>query len=132
MKKKLLPSKSFQYLINCWDTEQLTVGLPIIRIGDILKLNLLVKEGNKSRFQVLEATVIAQGSSRSNKIINLHKIVHGIAVERLIPIHSSLVATLQVIRHSKVRRAKLYYLRFSFGKRSRLQQLFRKDDYKPV
>nr|YP_635753.1 ribosomal protein L19 [Chara vulgaris]ABA61947.1 ribosomal protein L19 [Chara vulgaris]WAP91324.1 ribosomal protein L19 [Chara vulgaris] len=122
-----LGSRSLQYLVNCWDEQQLTPGLPIIRVGDILKVNLIVQEANKSRFQAIEATVIAKTSSGSNKIVNLRKVVQGIGVERLIPIHSSMVATLQVIRHSKVRKAKLYYLRSSFGKRSRLQQLFIKD-----
>jgi large subunit ribosomal protein L19 len=122
-----LGSRSLKYLVNCWDEQQLTPGLPIIRVGDILKVNLIVQEANKSRFQAIEATVIAKTSSGSNKIVNLRKVVQGIGVERLIPIHSSMVATLQVIRHSKVRRAKLYYLRSSFGKRSRLQQLFIKD-----
>jgi large subunit ribosomal protein L19 len=120
-------SRSLQSLVNCWDEQQFTPGLPIIRVGDILKVNLIVQEANKSRFQAIEATVIAKTSSRSNRIVNLRKVVHGIGVERLIPIHSSMVATLQVIRHSKVRKAKLYYLRSSFGKKSRLQQLFIKD-----
>nr|YP_010933205.1 ribosomal protein L19 [Nitella hyalina]WKT08464.1 ribosomal protein L19 [Nitella hyalina] len=128
MNKIQLASKSLQHLMTCWDSQQVTVGLPIIRIGDILKVNLLIQEGSKSRFQVLEATVIAQTNSGANKIINLRKIVHGIAVERLIPIHSTIVAGVQVIRHSKIRRAKLYYLRFSFGKKSKLQQVFIKEN----
>lgn len=127
MEKNQLGSRSLKYLVSCWDEQQLTPGLPIIRVGDILKVNLIVQEANKSRFQAIEATVIAKTSSGSNKIVNLRKVVQGIGVERLIPIHSSMVATLQVIRHSKVRKAKLYYLRSSFGKRSRLQQLFIKD-----
>ena len=98
--------------------------LPIIKIGDNVKVGVKIIEGNKERVQFYEGTVIAQKNSSINTTITVRKVLQGIGVERIFLIHSPKVDSIEVLRSSKVRRAKLYYLRNLKGKASRLKQAF--------
>ena len=98
--------------------------LPLIRIGDTLKLGVKIIEGNKERVQFYEGTVIAKKNSSINTTITVRKVLQGIGIERIFLIHSPKVASIEIIRHAKVRRSKLYYLRNLRGKASRLKQRF--------
>lgn len=98
--------------------------LPIIRIGDNVKIGVKIIEGNKERIQFYEGTVIAKKNTSINTTITVRKVLQGIGIERVFLIHSPKVASIQVLRSSKVRRAKLYYLRNLRGKASRLKQRF--------
>ena len=99
--------------------------LPLIRIGDTLKLGVKIIEGNKERVQFYEGTVIAKKNSSINTTITVRKVLDGIGVERIFLIHSPKIDSITVLRSSKVRRSKLYYLRNLKGKASRLKQSFK-------
>jgi len=101
--------------------------LPTIRIGDNVKIGVKIIEGNKERVQFYEGTVIAKKNSSINTTITVRKVLQGIGVERIFLIHSPKVDSIQVLRSSKVRRSKLYYLRNLKGKASRLKQAFKKN-----
>jgi len=96
--------------------------LPILRIGDNVKVGVKIIEGNKERIQFYEGTIIAKKNSSINTTITVRKILQGIGIERIFLIHSPKLDSITVLRSSKVRRAKLYYLRNLKGKASRLKQ----------
>jgi len=96
--------------------------LPTIKIGDNVKIGVKIIEGNKERVQFYEGTIIAKKNNNLNTTITVRKILQGIGVERVFLIHSPKVDSITVLRSSKVRRAKLYYLRNLKGKASRLKQ----------
>ncbi len=95
-----------------------------IDIGDTIKVGILIQEGAKKRTQFYEGVVIAKKNSGINKTITVRKVLQGIGVERIFPIHSPKIVSTEIIRRSKVRRSKLYYLRYLSGKATRLKQRF--------
>ena len=99
--------------------------LPLIRIGDTIKLGVKIIEGNKERVQFYEGIVIAKKNSSINTTITVRKVLDGIGVERIFLIHSPKIDSINILRSSKVRRSKLYYLRNLRGKASRLKQSFK-------
>jgi large subunit ribosomal protein L19 len=99
--------------------------LPLIRIGDTVKLGVKIIEGTKERVQFYEGTIIAKKNSSINTTITVRKVLDGIGVERIFLIHSPKIDSITVLRSSKVRRSKLYYLRNLRGKASRLKQSFK-------
>jgi large subunit ribosomal protein L19 len=102
----------------------LNPNLPKIRVGDTIKLGVSITEGNKERVQFTEGVIIAKKNSGLNATITLRRVMQGVGVERVYLIHSPKLKSLEILRSSKVRRAKLYYLRERFGKATRLQQRF--------
>jgi large subunit ribosomal protein L19 len=102
----------------------LKTDLPVLKIGDNVKIGVKIIEGNRERVQFYEGTVIAKKNSLINTTITVRKILQGIGIERIFLIHSPKIDSIQVLRSSKVRRAKLYYLRNLKGKASRLKQTF--------
>jgi len=115
---------SSKQLITNIEHKYLKVELPTINIGDTLKMGLLIQEGNKERIQYAEGVVIAKHNAGLNTTITVRKVMQGVGVERVYLIHSPRIKTIEVIRKSKVRRAKLYYLRQRSGKATRLKQKF--------
>jgi large subunit ribosomal protein L19 len=107
------------------ETSFLKKDLPILRIGDNVKIGVKIIEGNKERIQFYEGTIIAKKNSSINTTITVRKTLQGIGIERIFLIHSPKVDSIQVLRSSKVRRSKLYYLRELKGKASRLKQTFK-------
>ena len=99
-------------------------NLPKIQIGDTVKIGVKIIEGNKERIQFYEGTVLAKKNSSINTTITVRKVLQGIGIERIFLIHSPKVDSIEILRHSKVRRSKLYYLRNLKGKASRLKQRF--------
>jgi large subunit ribosomal protein L19 len=99
-------------------------NIPIIKIGDNVKIGVKIIEGNKERVQFYEGTVIAKKNSSVNTTITVRKVLQGIGVERVFLVHSPKIDSIKILRSSKVRRAKLYYLRNLRGKASRLKQTF--------
>lgn len=97
--------------------------LPEIKPGDVLRVFYRVVEGGKERTQIFEGTVIAIKNKGIAKTITVRKTSFGIAVERIFPLNSKLVQKIEIKKHSKVRRAKLYYLRELKGKAARLKEL---------
>jgi len=113
-----------QEIINSIEAEQLKSNLPIIHIGDTVKVGVLIQEGGKERVQPYEGTVIAMRNGGINRTITVRKIFQGVGVERVFLVHSPRISTIQVMRRGKARRAKLYYLRDRVGKATRLKQRF--------
>jgi large subunit ribosomal protein L19 len=113
-----------QKTINDLENTFLKKNLPLIRIGDNVKIGVKIIEGDKERVQFYEGTIIAKKNSSINTTITVRKILQGIGIERIFLIHSPKVDSITVLRSSKVRRSKLYYLRGLKGKASRLKQSF--------
>jgi len=102
---------------------EVRTDLPEIKPGNVLRVFYRVIEGGKERTQVFEGTVIALKNRGITKTITVRKTSFGIAVERIFPLNSKLVQKIEVKKLSKVRRAKLYYLRNLKGKAARLKEL---------
>ena len=117
---KLNSQKTIQNIENTF----LKQNLPVLKIGDNVKVGVKIIEGNRERVQFYEGTIIAKKNSLINTTITVRKILQGIGIERIFLIHSPKIDSIQVLRSSKVRRAKLYYLRNLRGKASRLKQTF--------
>ena len=115
---------NFQSPLVNLENQFLKKDLPVLKIGDNLKIGVKIIEGNKERVQFYEGTLIAKKNSSINTTITVRKIFQGIGIERIFLLHSPKVDTITVIRSAKVRRSKLYYLRNLKGKASRLRQLF--------
>ena len=113
-----------QKIIQSVENNFIKKGLPILKIGDNIKIGVKIIEGNRERVQFYEGTIIAKKNNLINTTITVRKILQGIGVERIFLIHSPKVDSIEVLRSSKVRRAKLYYLRNLRGKASRLKQTF--------
>jgi large subunit ribosomal protein L19 len=113
-----------QKIIKNLENNFLKKDIPILKIGDSVKIGVKIIEGNKERTQFYEGTIIAKKNSSINTTITVRKILQGIGIERVFLIHSPKVESIDVLRSSKVRRAKLYYLRNLKGKASRLKQTF--------
>ena len=111
-------------IINDIEKSFLKTDLVSLKIGDNVKIGVKIIEGNKERVQFYEGTIIAKKNSSVNTTITVRKVFQGIGIERVFLIHSPKIDSIQVLRSSKVRRAKLYYLRNLRGKASRLKQTF--------
>lgn len=113
-----------QQLLNNLERQFLKLNLPKLKIGDNIKIGVKIIEGNKERIQFYEGTVIAKKNTSINTTIIVRKVLQGIGIERIFLIHSPKIDSLKILRSSKVRRSKLYYLRTLKGKASRLKQKF--------
>jgi large subunit ribosomal protein L19 len=98
-------------------------NLPDIRSGDTVRISQKIKEGDKERIQVFEGLVLARKHGKEmGATITVRKIISGIGVERIFPIHSPTIEKIEVLKRGEVRRAKLYYLRRAKGKRAKLKK----------
>lgn len=93
--------------------------LPVVNVGDTVRVGVKIKEGDRERIQAFEGTVIAKKHGGIAETFTVRRVAHGVGIERVFPIHSPAVASVEVIRSGKVRRAKLYYLRDRVGKAAR-------------
>ena len=96
--------------------------VPSFKSGDTVKVNVFVTEGNKERIQAFEGVCIARSNRGFNSTFTVRKISHGEGVERVFPIYSPMLDSIQLIRRGKVRRSKLYYLRKRSGKSARISE----------
>lgn len=111
--------------INNIEKNFLKKDIPLLRIGDNVNIGVKIIEGSKERVQFYEGTILAKKNSSINTTIIVRKLVQGIGVERVFLVHSPKVDSITVLKSSKVRRSKLYYLRKLRGKASRLKQTFK-------
>lgn len=96
--------------------------LPDIKPGDTVRVHQKIKEGDKQRIQVFEGIVLAKKHGKGvNATITVRKVTKGVGVERIYPIHSTMIDKIEITKRSKVRRAKLYYLRDAKGRKARLK-----------
>ena len=96
--------------------------IPEFRPGDTVRVHVKIREGDKERLQAFEGTVIARHNTGLGQTITVRKMSFGHGVERIFPVHASVVDRIEVVRTGRVRRAKLYYLRGLKGKAARLRE----------
>ena len=101
--------------------------VPAFNVGDTIKVHVKIQEGDKSRIQIFEGTVIAKKHGGVNETFTVRRVAHGCGIERVFPLHSPVVEKVEVIRRGKVRRAKLYYLRDRVGKAAKVKQVWSKN-----
>ena len=95
---------------------------PAFNIGDTIRVDVKIREGERERIQAFEGTVIAKKGSGVAETFTVRRVAYGVGVERVFPLHSPNVAAVKVVRYGKVRRSKLYYLRDRVGKGAKLKE----------
>ncbi len=108
--------------IRVLESEQLRSDIPQFRVGDTVKVNVKVVEGTRERIQAFEGVVIARKGGSINETFTVRRVSYGIGVERVFPLHSPRIESIQVTKRGKVRRAKLYYLRDRVGKAAKVKE----------
>ena len=109
-------------IIRNIEKEQFRTDMPDIAIGDTVRVYVKVVEGNRERLQAFEGVVISRKHGGLRETFTVRRVSYGIGVERTFPMHSRRVDRVEVIRHGRVRRAKLYYLRDRVGKAAQLRE----------
>lgn len=102
---------------------QIRTDLPKFVTGDTIKVNVRIIEGGKSRIQVFQGVVIARRGSGVGETFIVRKMSAGVGVERTFPVNSPSIASVEVLKHGKVRRKKIYFLRNRSGKSARLKEI---------
>lgn len=110
-------------LVNEITKSQLKSDIPTFRSGSTVRVHVKIEEGGKSRIQVFEGVVIERSGGGISETFTVRKISSGIGVERKFPLHSPIIAKIEVVRNGKVRRNKLGYLRGRSGKSARLKEI---------
>jgi large subunit ribosomal protein L19 len=106
--------------------DQLKTNIPEFKAGDTVKVHVRIVEGNKERIQIFQGAVIARRGAGISESFTVRKLSSQIGVERTFPLHSPLIAKIEVVRVGAVRRAKLYYLRKRTGKATRIKDKVQK------
>jgi large subunit ribosomal protein L19 len=104
------------------DNSQLRKDIPNFRSGDTVRVHVKIREGDKYRIQVFEGVVLALKRHGASSTFTVRKVSSGYGVERIFPLHSPVIAKLEVVKRGRVRRARLYYLRERRGKAARLKE----------
>ena len=112
-------------IIDAINQENIKSSIPEFNVGDTVKVMVKVIEGDRERLQAFEGIVIARKHGGISETFTVRRLSFGVGVEKTFPIHSPKVADIQVVRHGKVRRAKLYYLRARTGKAAKVKELAR-------
>ncbi len=99
--------------------------IPSFSVGDTVKVNVRIKEGERERIQAFEGTVIAKKHGDINETFTVRRTSYGVGVERVFPMHSPFVDSVSIVRYGKVRRAKLFYLRSRTGKSAKVKEQIR-------
>ena len=110
-------------MLQAFANEQMRGDTNLIKIGDTVKVHCRIKDGNNERIQLFEGTVIAKKGGGISETFTVRKVAYGVGVEKIFPVHSPNVAKIDVVRHGKVRRAKLYYIRGRVGKSAKIKEL---------
>ena len=109
-------------ILESIEKEQLRTDLPELAVGDTVRVFVKVVEGNRERLQAFEGTIIAMRNGSTRETFTVRRVSYGIGVERTFPIHSPRIDHIVLVRHGKVRRAKLYYLRDRVGKAAKVKE----------
>ncbi|MBE6129386.1 MAG: 50S ribosomal protein L19 [Erysipelotrichaceae bacterium] len=113
-------------LVDKITKEQLRSDIPEFKVGDTLKVHVRIREGNKSRIQVFEGVCVDRSNGGIGASFTVRKMSSGIGVQRTFPVHSPVIDKIEVVRHGKVRRAKLTYLKGLSAKNARIKEDRRK------
>lgn len=108
-------------VIQKLENEQMKKKVPNFRIGDTIRVHTRIIEGEKERIQIFTGTVIARKGSGLSETFSVHRVAYGEGMERVFPLHSPRIAKIEVIKEGDVRRSKLYYLRGTSGKKSKVK-----------
>ena len=111
-------------IIKNIEKSYLKTNIPAIDVGDTVRIGVLIQEGNKERVQFSEGVIIGIHKAHLKTTITVRRTFQGTGIEKVYLLHSPRITNIQIVRKSKVRRAKLYYLRKKFGKATRLKQKF--------
>lgn len=109
-------------LMQAFTQKHLKAEPPVVEVGDTVRVHIKVKEGNRERIQVFEGTVIAKKHGGIEETITVRRISYGVGCEKVFPLHAPNVVNVECVRHGKVRRAKLYYLRDRLGKAAKVKE----------
>ena len=109
-------------LMKALTEKQLQNDVPQVEVGDTVRVHVKVKEGARERVQVFEGTVIAKKHGGIEETITVRRISYGVGCEKVFPLHAPNVVDVECVRHGKVRRAKLYYLRDRLGKAAKVKE----------
>lgn len=109
-------------VIDAIEREQFKEDIPNFRGGDTLRVHVKVVEGTNERIQIFEGVCLRRMGSGIAEMFTVRKLSQGVGVERTFPIHSPRIAKIEVVRHGRVRRARLYYLRERHGKSARIRE----------
>ncbi len=112
-------------IIKAIEDAQLKEKVDEFNVGDTVKVFANIKEGNKTRIQVFEGTVLKRQGGGARETFTVRKISNGVGVEKTWPVHSPNVDHIEVVRRGKVRRAKLNYLRQRVGKAAKVKEIVR-------
>lgn len=104
------------------ENTQLKTNVPEFQSGDNVRVHVRIKEGNKERLQIFEGVVIARKHGGARETVTVRKVSFGVGVERIFPLHATIIDHIDVVRRGRVRRAKLYYLRELRGKAARIKE----------
>lgn len=108
-------------VIQSIEAEQLKNDIPAFKVGDSVNIHTRIKEGDKERIQTFSGTVISRKGSGLSETVTLYRFSYGAGIERVFLVHSPRIAKIEVLRSGKVRKAKLYYLRGTSGRKSRVK-----------
>ena len=114
------------YVMGCLTErflEEMKQELPEVQVGDTVRVHVKIKEGSRERIQIFEGTVIAKKHGGIEETITVRRISYGVGCEKVFPVHSPTIVSVETVRRGKVRRAKLYYLRDRVGKRAKVKEL---------
>ena len=109
-------------LVKALNSQYMKEELPEVKVGDTVRVHVRIKEGSRERIQVFEGTVIAKKHGGIEETITVRRVSYGVGVEKVFPIHAPSLEKIELVRHGKARRAKLYYLRNRVGKAAKVKE----------
>ena len=110
-------------LMKALTSQYMKPELPQMNVGDTVRVHVKIKEGSRERIQVFEGIIIAKKHGGIEESITVRRISYGVGCEKVFPVHSPTIVSVETVRRGKVRRAKLYYLRDRVGKRAKVKEL---------
>ncbi len=109
-------------LVKTLSNQYMKPELPEMNVGDTVRVTVRVKEGNRERTQAFEGTIIAKKHGGINESITVRRISYNVGCEKVFPVHSPSIVSVETVRRGKVRRAKLYYIRKRIGKQAKVKE----------
>ena len=109
-------------LMKALPSQYMKPELPQMNVGDTVRVHVKIKEGSRERIQVFEGIIIAKKHGGIEESITVRRISYGVGCEKVFPVHAPNVVNVETVRHGKVRRAKLYYLRDRLGKAAKVKE----------
>ena len=109
-------------LLQALTSQYMKPELPEMNVGDTVRVHVKIKEGSRERVQVFEGTIIAKKHGGIEETITVRRVSYGVGCEKVFPVHAPNIVNVETVRHGKVRRAKLYYLRDRMGKAAKVRE----------